>query len=143
MRATYIIILILLSSCGTRKVAQSVSSIKADSSYAKTERLDLIKHTLNFTQDCETVVEAADTSKPFTIDGKQYRNVKIRKVKKVKASKGSVVDKSVRKERAVVRSTDRVKSKTSSNDNKVSLWIGGFFVLALLIYFVIDKLLKR
>lgn len=121
-----VIILLLLSSCGTRKVSNKQTTFKSDSLIIENKHVLSQEIILN---DIFTL-KPFDTLKPMVINGKSYFNVVITndksKINKIEGKRENKVL-SVKKE-------SEVKIKESKKTDDALLYIGLFFVLCLFVF---------
>lgn len=129
----YIIILILLlTSCATRKVNKSTEEVKTNKIETTQNNVQVKENTVVKVIDStdEICIEPIDSIKPMVIDGKSYLNAKI-KHKKRKVNTNIVLDKTTSDTsvKSVIEKTEVVK------DDKVTLRKSGFnwWLLLLLI----------
>lgn len=149
MKKIFILLLIILSSCASRKVAvnkvdtevkiDSVSTVKIDGTYTKENNV-FIKETIS-----ELEYKPLDTLKPMVIDGKEYKNTIIR----LKQSNKSIVD--TTKTKVVVNTEKKValkkeiKSKVFNKEIKKEVNYSYYilFILFILIILVSYRYLKK
>jgi hypothetical protein len=118
-----IIVILLLSSCGTRKVQNSKTNIKVDSISIDNKRI--LEQNSMFNEILS--IDPIDNSKPIIINGKSYLNAKISYTKnkaltlKIKEEFKSITLKKQKKETI---------KQTEKTDNTF-LYIGLFLVLVL------------
>ena len=133
---------ILALSCGTRKTAYSSNTLRSDSLYVNSHTADFKTDTLSIIEETAYTVEPLDTSKPFIFNGRTYKNAKLTTSYKKVTAKGVKVDRSKSYTATESSKTLKNKIKNTENDNKITLWIGGFFILALFLYFILIKIFK-
>lgn len=149
MKKIFILLLIILSSCASRKVAvnkvdtevkiDSVSTVKIDGTYTKENNV-FIKETIR-----ELEYKPLDTLKPMVIDGKEYKNTIIR----LKQSNKSIVDTTKTKVVIVaekkVALKKEVKSKVFNKEikKKVNYSYYILFILFILIILISYRYLKK
>ena len=121
-----VIILLLLSSCGTRKVSNKQTTFKSDSLIIENKHVLSQEIILNDI----FILKPFDTLKPMVINGKSYFNVVITNDKS-KISK--IEDKTENKVSGVKKESETKTKQTEKADNTV-LYIGLFFVLCLFIF---------
>lgn len=127
-----IILLLLLTSCATRKVNRSTEEVKQTYTETTQNNIQTNENTVVKVIDStdEICIEPIDSIKPMVIDGKSYLNVKI-KHKKRKVNTNIVLDKTTSDTgvKNVIEKTEVVK------DDKVTLRKSGFnwWLLLLLI----------
>ena len=127
-----VVILLLLSSCGTRKT---------DTSYQKQSK-DSITIENHYTQATKTVLmdvftaKPIDALKPMWIDGKKYQNAVISSDK----SKVRYRTININQVHDIYRTHDISKTKSVTKTDNANLWIGFFAVFGtLLVIFLILK----
>lgn len=121
--AIAIFILLLLSSCGTRKVNKHILDIKTDSISVDNKRILEQNSTFNEI----LFIEAIDSLKPIIINGKSYLNAKISYAKnKAKTLKTQDEFKSI----TLKKEKKETIKQTEKTDNTF-LYIGLFLVLVL------------
>ena len=121
-----IIILFLLSSCGTRKVSNKQTTFKSDSLIIENKRVLSQEIILN---DIFTL-KPFDTLKPMIIAGKSYFNVVITKDK----SKINKIEGKRENKVSSIKKESETKIKESEKTDNTLLHIGLFFVLCLFIF---------
>ena len=121
-----IIIILLLSSCGTRKVSNKQTTFKSDSLIIENKRFLSQEIILN---DIFTL-KPFDTLKPIIINGKSYFNVIITNDK----SKITKIEDKIENKISSVKKESEVKIKESEKTDNTVLYIGLFFVLCLFIF---------
>ena len=130
----YILILLLLVSCGSRKVTIDKQNEKTKTEI-KTEikivdRTKLIDTTVIY----ELEIIPIDTLKPIVINGKSYLNAKI---KHVKTKKHISIDKEIKSETKQVKSENKKVSKKHKEVEKTfSYW---WLLLLIPIYYLYKK----
>ena len=129
-----VVILLLLSSCGTRK---------NDISYQKQSK-DSITIENHYTQATKTVLmdvftaKPIDALKPMWIDGKRYDNAEISNDKsKIETKYFKVTEKQTIYKTIVIE-----KNKTTTRTDNTMLWIGMFLIviIAVFAWFYLPKL---
>ena len=121
-----VVILLLLSSCGTRKASNKQTTFKSDSLIIENKHVLSQEIILNDI----FILKPFDTLKPMVINGKSYFNVVITNDKS-KISK--IEDKTENKVSGVKKESETKNKKTEKTDNTL-LYIGLFFVLCLFIF---------
>ena len=121
-----ILIMILLSSCGTRKVSNKQTTFKSDSLIIENKHVLSQEIILN---DIFTL-KPFDTLKPIVINGKSYFNVIITN------DKSKIIKTEDKTENKVsnIKKESEVKIKESEKTDNTLLYIGLFFVLCLFIF---------
>jgi len=122
-----VIILLLLSSCsGTRKVSNKQTTFKSDSLIIENKHILSQEIILN---DIFTL-KPFDTLKPMIINGKSYFNVVITNDK---SKINKIEDKTENKVSSIKKESETKIKESEKTDNTV-LYIGLFFVLCLFIF---------
>ena len=122
-----VVILLLLSSCGTRKT---------DISYQKQFK-DSITIENHYTQATKTVLmdiftaKPIDALKPMWIDGKEYRNAVISNDKsKIETKYFKITEKQTIYKTIVIE-----KNKTTTRTDNTMLWLGMFLIVVVAVFF--------
>ena len=121
-----VITLLLLSSCGTRKVSNKQTTFKSDSLIIENKHILSQEIILNDI----FILKPFDTLKPMIIDGKSYFNVIITKDK----SKINKTEDKTENKVSSIKKESEVKIKESEKTDNTILYIGLFFVLCLFIF---------
>ena len=121
-----ILIMILLSSCGTRKVSNKQTTFKSDSLIIENKHVLSQEIILN---DIFTL-KPFDTLKPIVINGKSYFNVIITNDK----SKIIKTEDKTENKFSNIKKESEVKIKESEKTDNTVLYIGLFFVLCLFFF---------
>ena len=121
-----ILIMILLSSCGTRKVSNKQTTFKSDSLIIENKHVLSQEIILN---DIFTL-KPFDTLKPIIINGKSYFNVIITNDK----SKIIKTEDKTENKFSNIKKESEVKIKESEKTDNTVLYIGLFFVLCLFFF---------
>lgn len=148
-RYSFLIILIIFSSCGSRKVIVDKEEItkKKDSSFViKTEVISVQENnvsTLEVFDELEII--PIDTTKSIVVDGKVYKNVKIRKKKKTTEIKDTTKIKSSKKidSKGNVKSEEEKVVKKKEVDKKETLSFLIYSLLAIFIFLFLISLYRR
>lgn len=139
LRYSFLVILIVFFSCGSRKVSIEKENItsKKDSSFASKIEIKTIKENnisiVEVFDDIEII--PIDTTKSILVDGKEYRNVKIKKKRKTTKAKDTTKTSSVKKEESKgnVKSNEEKVVKRKEVDKKEAL---SFIIYSLLAIFI-------
>ena len=121
-----VIILLLLSSCGTRKVSNKQTTFKSDSLIIENKHVLSQEIILNDI----FILKPFDTLKPMIINGKSYFNVVITNDK----SKINKIEDKIENKVSNIKKESEVKIKESKKTDNTILYIGLFFVLCLFIF---------
>lgn len=153
MKKIIFILVLLLTSCGSRKVAINNTELKKDSTAitevkVETEIKVETEETANVFvfEECEEIeITPIDTSKVISVNGKTYKNVSIRAKKKkigssytntIKTSDAKTID-SIVKSVLVKKENTIVKTKDVDKKEAVSLNVLWWILIILLILFII------
>jgi hypothetical protein len=158
MKTSILILVILLSSCGARKVNKSENKqdtktettiAVVDTSKTTTDTKENIKIIDNSTSD-EVELTPIDNNKPMVIDGKTYLNTKIKRQKK-KANKSIIKDKTIAQtaQKAVnIKSSNKIEETKQSTIKKidkeaVSFWNYLWFLFIILALIAVGIYIKN
>jgi alanine-alpha-ketoisovalerate/valine-pyruvate aminotransferase len=142
MKKIIIIILLTLTicSCGTRKVQKSTETQKETTT--ETVKIDEVKTDntkINIVENCdEVIIEPIDTIAPMIIDGKVYKNARLRRVNK-KVSTNIVKD--IKETRRAVKQAQKKASTEIDKkeiDKKTFCWLW-LLLLIIPIYYLYRK----
>jgi len=124
MKKIIFIILIVLTSCSSRKVLVDKTDIKKDSitetkvivtKIDTTNETDSTKVIIN-TDSSEIVITPIDSSKAIIVDGKSYKNV----ILKIKKNKSNTLYTNNKKESNIKRVDSVATSKTETKEHQVA-----------------------
>lgn len=117
--------LILFVSCSTRKVQKSTEAVKETTTEAtKIDEVKTDNTKINIVENCdETIIEPIDTIAPMIINGKVYKNARLRRINKK-------VETNIVKDIKEVKTTVKQAKKKTSHEvikkdikkKSVSLW---------------------
>lgn len=137
-----LILLLLLTSCGTRKVNKSTEETKQDKVETVQNNIQVKENVAVKVIDStdEISIEPIDSIKPMVIDGKSYLNVKI-KHKKRKVNTSIVLDKTTSdtSKKKTVEKTEVVKDDKVV-ERKTSLVTQLWWLWLLILLFILYKL---
>lgn len=137
-----LILLLLLTSCGTRKVNKSKEETKQDKVETVQNNIQVKENAAVKVIDStdEISIEPIDSIKPMVIDGKSYLNVKI-KHKKRKVNTSIVLDKTTSdtSKKKTVEKTEVVKDDKVI-ERKTSLVTQLWWLWLLILLFILYKL---
>jgi hypothetical protein len=153
MKYIFIILSLILISCGSRKVSKTTVEEKKDSTSVvdiKTnietkETIEVNNNSKIDTTTDEIIIEPVDNTKEIIVNGKTYKNVKIRHKKtkdnslhtnQKKVSKNAL--KQQTRHSVQVVSTSKL-SKEKKIDKKESLVIYFYLLLLILLFYIIYK----
>jgi len=151
MKKIIFIILIVLTSCSSRKVLVDKTDIKKDSiaetkvvvtKIDTTNKTDSTKVIIN-TDSSEIVITPIDSSKTIIVDGKSYKNV----VLKIKKNKSNTLYTNNKKESNIKRIDSVATSKTEIKEHQVgktkiidkeqNYWFLFWWILLILIIYLL------
>lgn len=147
MKYIYLLIFIVLMSCGSRKVAVNTQEKEVETKIVEnivTTDSSNVEIKFNYELDIFTV-EAKDNLKPFTYNGKSYFNVVLRHENKKDNSLYKKDIKVVKNESKVsnIKSKEVIKQKNIERDNyNVKYYIIFFIILLLIIYYILKRYFK-
>jgi len=124
----YLLILLFVVGCGTRKVETDVRKAKTEEkSEAKVEvQNDITTNAVIHKTATRKIIESVDPDKPSTYNGQTFQNAKIVEEEVNEAAKVDVVDKSKRTEEVKTESKTSTKEKTKESESKKPnpwLWV--------------------
>jgi ATP-dependent Zn protease len=151
MKKIIFIILVVLTSCSSRKVLVDKTDIKKDSivetkvvvtKIDTTNKTDSTKVVIN-TDSSEVIITPIDSSKTIIVDGKSYKNV----VLKIKKNKSNTLYTNNKKESNIKRidsvATSKVETKehqvdkTKIIDKEQNYWSFFWWILLILIIYLL------
>jgi hypothetical protein len=151
MKKIIFIIVILLTSCSSRKVLVDKTDIKKDS-VAETKvvvtKIDTVNKTdstkvIINTDNSEIVITPIDSSKTIIVDGKSYKNVVLR----IKKNKSNTIYTNNKKESSIKRIDSVATSKTETKEHQVgktkiidkeqNYWFLFWWILLILIIYLL------
>jgi lipopolysaccharide export system protein LptA len=144
---TFLILLFLSTSCASRKVdiKKEIATVKTDSvSVIKKDVVTTQENNVNIVTNTDEIeIIPIDTTKPITVDGKKYHNVKIRhkKTKSVLSdnTKIKVADKSLIKAK-VKRKIEMMKKDVDKKPFYTIIWWWVLIILLIIIgYYTYKK----
>jgi hypothetical protein len=151
MKKIILILLILLTSCASRKVNINKTDVKKDSIVeAKVVVTTIEKEiktdstNINITTDSsETIITPIDSSKVIVVDGKSYKNV-VLKIKKTKVNTLYVNNKTesnIKRKDSVATTKIQVKEQTTGKtkiiDKKTNYWFLFYWLILILILYLL------
>lgn len=149
MKKIFIILVLLITSCASRKVDVSKLSVetKVDSSVVIKVDGTYVKENNVATEDSEEEIEykPLDTLKPMVIDGKQYINtiIKLKKKKGIKIDKTKVISKVSSIKKLNVKKEDSKNSINKKIDKKANYWMYLWFLIPIIIIVILERYGKR
>jgi hypothetical protein len=147
MKYIYLLTFIILSSCGSRKVAINKQEKEVETKIVEnkvTTDSSNVEIKFNYELDIFTV-EAKDNLKPFTYNNKTYFNVVLRHENKKDNSLYKKDIRVVKNEAKVsnIKSKEVIKQKNTEKDNyNVKYYILFLIILLLIIYYILKTYFK-
>jgi ATP-dependent Zn protease len=147
MKYIYLLTFIILSSCGSRKVAINKQEKEVETKIVEnkvTTDSSNVEIKFNYELDIFTV-EAKDNLKPFTYNNKTYFNVVLRHENKKDNSLYKKDIRVVKNEAKVsnIKSKEVIKQKNTEKDNyNVKYYILFLIILLLIIYYILKRYFK-
>jgi len=157
MKINIIVLLLILTSCASRKVDINKVTVKKDSitetkAVVKTDEISSVKDTTNintFEDASEIAIIPVDPSKEMLIDGKSYRNVSL-KIKKNRVNtifKGSKFRTDIKHKDSIsntkTQETTNTVGKTKVIDKKANYWFIIYWLILLIVLYLIYKNRKK
>ena len=147
MKIVYLLILLILTSCGSRKVEITKQEKQVETNIVETKTTtDSSNVEIKFNYELNTfTVEAKDNLKPFTYNGKTYFNVVLRHENKKDNSLYRKDIKVVKNEskQSNIKSKEVIKEKKVQRDNyNIKYFILLFILLLIILYYIYKKYIK-
>jgi len=143
MKYIYLLIFIILTSCGSRKVVKNeYKTQKEEVVIEKVITTDTSNVEIRFNYQSEIfTIEAKDNLKPFVYNGKTYFNVVLRHENKKDNSlyKKDIKVSKIEDKQSNIKSKEVIKNKNIKKDNYNIKYILLFIILLLLIIYYIYK----
>jgi len=142
---SFLLLILLLTSCGTRKTSTDkvkefqkieTSEITTDKSTTETN----VK-VIDCTDTSEQIIEPIDNTKEIVIDGKVYKNVRFKTLKKknnISTTQKEVIQNNVVK-KANTKAETKIDKKVKETERKSSYWWLLWFLLIIPIYYLYRK----
>ena len=147
MKIVYLLGLIFLTSCGSRKVQITQQEKQVETNIVETKTTtDSSNVEIKFNYELNTfTVEAKDNLKPFTYNGKTYFNVVLKQEHKKDNSLYKKDIKVVKNEakQSNIKYKEVIKEKKVQRDNyNIKYFILLLILLLLIIYYILKRYLK-
>jgi len=157
MKRIILILLILLTSCASRKVDINKTDIKKDSIVNTEVRVITIENKIKTDStniitnidSCEITITPIDSSKVIVVDGKNYKNV-VLKIKKIKANTLYINNKkeseTKHKDSTATTKTEvkeQSTTKTKTIDKKANYWVLFYWLILILILYLLWRNRQR
>lgn len=157
MKKLIILLLVILTSCGARKVDVSKLEVKKDSiveTKSVVEKIEIKQKadSTNITTEINTdevCIEPLDSTKEMVVDGKIYKNV-VLKIKKNKVNtiyRNNKTESNIKHTDSVGTSKISVKesvvAKTKKIDKKANYWFLFYWLIVLLILYLLWRNRQR
>jgi len=143
----YLFLLLILTSCGSRKTntEKVKEEVKIETSETITDKsiIETNVKVIDCTDTSEQIIEPIDNTKEIVIDGKKYKNVRFKTLKKknniVLEQKEVIANNVVKK--ANTKSETKIDKKVKETERKSSYWWLLWFLLIIPIYYFYRKYL--
>jgi hypothetical protein len=148
MKYIYLLGILVLMSCGSRKVVINKQEKEVETNIVETKtEIDSSNVEIKFNYETETfTIEAKDNLKPFEYNGKTYFNVVLRHENKKDNSLYKKDIKVVKNESKLsnIKSKEVIKDKNIERDNSIFNYYILLFILLFLIilYFIYKRYIK-
>jgi hypothetical protein len=145
MKKIFIILLVVLASCASRKVDVSKTSaeIKVDSSVVTKVDGTYVKDNNVFAEETVDEVEykPLDSLKPMVINGKSYTNtvIKSKKKRSVKIDKTKAIAKVSSVKKLNVKREEKKKSFDKHIKKETNYWMYLWFLIPVIVIWVLEK----
>ena len=136
----FLFFLVLFVGCSTRKVQKSTEAVKETTTEAtKIDEVKTDNTKINIVENCdETIIEPIDTIAPMIVNGKVYKNARLRRINKK-------VETNIVKDIKEVKTTVKQAKKKTSHEvikkdikkKSISLWF--WLLLIIPIYYLFRK----
>jgi len=144
---SFLLLLLLLTSCGTRKTqTEKVKEVQKIETSEKTTDKSIIEtnvKVIDCTDTSEQIIEPIDNTKEIVIDGKAYKNVRFKTLKKknnISTTKKENIQNNVVKN-ANTKVETKIDKKIKQTERKNSYWWLLWFLLIIPIYYFYRKYL--
>lgn len=129
----YLLILLLIVGCGSRKKEAYVSTIKKD--VVLTQNNDIVTNTKTESTNTSTIYTPIDSTKPMILpDGRTSTNVKIEESSTVRNNQTVQIDKTNTDLKETIKEKEKDKKVKTEKPNPF-LWIGIVIVICFALYF--------
>ena len=147
MKYIYLLGLLVIMSCGTRKVVINKQEKEVETNIVETKtKIDSSNVEIKFNYETETfTIEAKDNLKPFEYNGKTYFNVVLRheKVKDNSLYKKDIKVSKIEDKQSNIKSKEVIKNKDIKKDNyNIKYYILFFIIILIIIYIIYKKYFK-
>jgi hypothetical protein len=147
MKIVYLLILLILTSCGSRKVEITKQEKQVETNIVETKiTTDSSNVEIKFNYELNTfTVEAKDNLKPFTYNGKTYFNVVLKQEHKKDNSLYRKDIKVVKNEakQSNIKYKEVIKEKKVQRDSNIfKYYILLFILLLIILYYIYKKYIK-
>lgn len=147
MKIVYLLILLILTSCGSRKVQITQQEKQVETNIVEnTTTVDSSNVEVKFNYETNIfTIEAKDNLKPFTYNGKSYFNVVLRHENK---KDNSLYKKDIRivkneAKQSNIKSKEVFKEKKIQRDNyNIKYFILFFILLLIILYYIFKRYIK-
>jgi len=143
----YLFLLLILTSCGSRKTntEKVKEEVKIETSETTTDKsiIETNVKVIDCTDTQEQIIEPIDNTKEIVIDGKTYKNVRFKTLKKknnISTTQKEVIQNNVVK-KANTKAETKIDKKVKQTERKSSYWWLLWFLLIIPIYYFYRKYL--
>jgi len=143
----YLFLLLILTSCGSRKTntEKVKEEVKIETSETTTDKsiIETNVKVIDCTDTSEQIIEPIDNTKEIVINGKIYKNVRFKTLKKknnIVVEQKEVIQNNVVK-KANVKVETKIDKKVKETERKSSYWWLLWFLLIIPIYYFYKKYL--
>jgi len=145
----FLLLLLILTSCGSRKTnTEKVKEVqKIETSETTTDKsiIETNVKVIDCTDTSEQIIEPIDNTKEIVINGKTYKNVRFKTLKKknniVVEQKEVIANNVVKK--ANTKAETKIDKKVKQTERKSSYWWLLWFLLIIPIYYLYRKYFGR
>jgi len=145
----YLFLLLILTSCGSRKTntdkVKEVQKIETSETITDKSIIETNVKVIDCTDTQEQIIEPIDNTKEIVIDGKTYRNVRFKTLKKknnISTTQKEVIQNNVIK-KANTKAETKIDKKVKQTERKSSYWWLLWFLLIIPIYYLYRKYFGR
>jgi len=144
---SFLLLLLLLTSCGTRKTQTEKvkEEVKIETSETTTDKsiIESNVKVIDCTDTQEQIIEPIDNNKEIVIDGKIYKNIRFKTIKKknnISTTQKEVIQNNLVK-KANTKAETKIDKKVKETERKSSYWWLLWFLLIIPIYYFYRKYL--